>query len=166
MNHEVTKKSQSSSLLDRVCLWLATCGGVGFSPVAPGTLGALLGLPLTLLLVSRFTPSMQPLVALVLFVAGISFCDRAAKILGRDDPSAVIWDELATVPIVFWFVPTDQLNLWVLLVGFALHRLFDISKFPPAKQAERIHGGLGIMLDDLVAAGYSCACLHAILWWF
>ena len=143
-------------------IWLATGLGLGFSPVAPGTVGALWGIPLTLALAPL--PWSVQLVSLVgLLAIGVPICSRAARDLGGSkDPSAVVWDEFATVPLVFCGVALSQ--PWVLPTGFALHRLFDILKPPPIRQLERLAGGLGIMADDVVAAGFAWLSLQLILW--
>ncbi len=148
----------------KLAVLLATCGGVGFSPIAPGTLGAALGIPLAIGL-ATLAPAVQLVLVAVIFLVGIPICDVAAKALGKEDPSEVIWDELATIPITFLFVPLASMKLWwILLAGFALHRFFDIRKISPAKEMESLHGGMGIMLDDLVAGAYSCAALHFLMY--
>ena len=91
-------------------------------------------------------------------------CTRAARELQKKDPGSVVWDEIATVPITFFLVPTELLmRPSVLIVGFILHRVFDISKVPPARQIEKLPDGTGIMLDDVVAGVYSCLALHLLL---
>ncbi len=157
--------TNSNSSLDRLAVLLATCAGVGFSPIAPGTLGAALGVPLAYGIAAYLPPLTQWIVITALFLVGIPICDRAARTLGKEDPGEVIWDELATVPVTFLLVPLAQLQLpWVLLAGFGLHRFFDIKKIPPARQLEQLHGGAGIMLDDLAAAAWSCICLHGLIY--
>ena len=85
--------------------------------------------------------------------------------LGKKDPGEVVWDEIATVPIVFLFVdPRLMTRPETLLVGFALHRLFDISKPPPVRNLEKLPDGLGIMSDDVAAAIYGCIAMHGLLW--
>ena len=71
-------------------------------------------------------------------------------------------DEIASLPITFFLVPIDSVG--VAAAGFALHRLFDISKPPPIRQIERLPAGLGVMADDWMAGVYSCVALHALLW--
>jgi len=164
--HVVQESAPPPIWLDKLSILLATCGGVGFSPFAPGTLGAALGVPLALGLAMIPSSLLQVVLIVVLFLIGIPICDRAARVMQKEDPGAVIWDELVTVPVTFLFVPLETMKLpWVLLAGFALHRFFDISKIPPAKQMERLHGGTGIMLDDVVAGAYSCLCLHGLIYW-
>ncbi len=153
-------------------VFLATGFGVGMlSPVGPGTVGALLGIPLTLFLSLIHDVGVVPaeffqavaIAALVL--VGIPICSAAQQALGKKDPSEVVWDEIVTVPIVFFLVSSPLLmNPLVLLVGFGLHRLFDVTKPPPCRQLERLPAGTGIMLDDVAAGFYGFIVMH--LWLF
>ena len=144
--------------------FLATGGGVGLSGVAPGTLGALQGIPLAWVINHFFGWPWQIAIVVVLNLIGVPICTAAAKRIGRKDPGAVIWDEIATVPITFLFIPAALMNSpLILAAGFGLHRLFDISKFPPANRLEKLEGGLGIMADDWAAGIWSCVALHAII---
>ena len=142
-------------------VWLATGGGLGWSPVAPGTLGALLGVGLSIAVYQIPGSFWQLIVLTGVCLAGVPICGHAAQRLGDHDPSAVIWDELATVPWVFVFIPHDRLASPMTLVGgFLLHRLFDISKLPPVNWLEQLPGGWGIMADDCGAAAYAAVCLY------
>ena len=152
-------------LTDRLVYWLAVGLGAGLSPIGAGTIGTLWGIPLTLAI--HMVPSLwiQGAVIVGLNLLGIVLCGMAAKQLNTKDPQCVVWDELATLPMTFFLIPTAMLwNPWVLLIGFLLHRVFDISKLWPLHVLERLPGGWGIMADDWAAGVYSCAVLHAILW--
>lgn len=142
-------------------VWAATGLGFGLSPVAPGTVGALWGLPLAWGLGQ--TPLwVQLAVIVVICLLGIPLCTRAARDLGgKKDPGAIVWDEIVSMPITFLLVPMTSPA--VVIVGFLLNRVFDISKPPPARQLERLPDGLGIMADDLAAGVYSCGVLHLLL---
>lgn len=164
------ENSQAQSNTDapfrhRLAVFLATGGGVGFIPFAPGTFGALWGLLLAWGVGLSGSIAAQ-VVAIVAFgVAGVPICEAAAQRLGKKDPGAVVWDEIASMPITFFLVPPAGMqNLAVLALGFALNRLFDIVKPPPVRQFERLRGGLGIMADDWAAGVYSCVVLHLLLW--
>ncbi len=137
-----------ADLRDPVLL-LATGFGAGLSPVAPGTVGTLVGLPLYLVLAP--SPAwMYWASVLVLLVAGVCLCDQAAQRLGTSDPGAVVWDEIVGLLITLGFTPPDW--RWIIL-GFILFRLFDALKPWPVSWFDReVKGGLGIMLDDVVAA--------------
>lgn len=141
-----------------LAVWLATGFWVGLCPLAPGTVGALWGLPLAWGL--SYLPILAQLAILtVLFVAGIPLCTAAAHRLGKKDPGSVVWDEIVSMGVTFLWVPLTPLTL---IAGFALHRLFDITKPPPARQLERLPDGLGIMADDLVAGIYANLCLQGL----
>lgn len=166
-----TPLDRPQTLGGRVLVFLATGFGLAtLTPIAPGTVGALLGVPLAILIMH--VPSIGPIPAAVpqaiiiiaLIFAGIPICDAGQRAFNVKDPGRVVWDELVTMPIIFWLLPPAMLlNVGVLLVGFALHRLFDILKPPPLAQLERFPGGLGIMADDVIAGVYGCAVLHLLL---
>ncbi len=150
----------------RLAVWLATGGGVGFVRWAPGTFGTLLGLPLawaiSLLPLWGRVPAIVGLIAV-----GVPICSVAARRLGSKDPGAVVWDEIAAVPLTFAATSFDRSPgslAAVLALGFVLFRVFDILKPPPAGWLERLPGGWGIMADDLAAAIYAGACLHGLMW--
>ena len=137
-------------------LLLAFGFGSGLSPKAPGTFGSLAALPFFLLLGGLPLPLFLLVVGLV-SVAGIWICGRAATLMGVHDHGGIVLDEFAgqwltllpLVPVSNWSLAT---GLWVLL-GFALFRLFDILKPWPIRWFdENVHGGLGIMVDDIAAA--------------
>lgn len=144
---------------------LATGLYVGLFPWAPGTLGTLWGIPLTMLLQQLPSLFLQAVCNAVLIAVGVPLCTRAARHLGRKDPGSVVWDEIVTVPITFFGVAPGLIFDWkILATGFILHRIFDISKCPPARQLERLPDGLGIMADDIAAGIYSCITLHGLLY--
>ena len=95
-------------------------------------------------------------------------CTLAAKRLGGKDPGSIVYDEFVCLPIAYFLLPVDSMDLInkivVLGSGFILFRIFDISKLPPARQFERFPGGLGIMADDWTSGVYSCLALHGCLW--
>ncbi|MCE9556038.1 MAG: phosphatidylglycerophosphatase A [Planctomycetes bacterium] len=152
-------------------LLLATGLGFGYAPFMPGTFGALWGLPLAWA-ISHIPPvgplpvwAIQALVIVAAFAVGVPLCTAAAAQLGKKDPSAVVYDEIATMPIVFFLLPFGgNWPIWVWIAGFVLHRIFDILKPPPARQLERLPTGLGIMADDAAAALYACGALHLLVW--
>lgn len=131
--------------------------GTGLSPVAPGTVGTLLGYPLYVLL-DALLPWQGVLLALtVLFGLGIGWCDRAGKAVGVADHKGIVWDEIVAMALVLCFTP---LGLPWYLAAFGLFRLFDILKPWPIRLVDgRMENGLGVMLDDLLAAGYAIAVL-------
>jgi phosphatidylglycerophosphatase A len=142
--------------------FVATGLGVGFFPVAPGTLGAVWGLPLTWGL--QQLPTWAQLAAIVVVcIVSIPICTAAARHLGRKDPGSIVLDEIASMPLVFF--PLLDISSWKIAVaGYLLHRLFDIAKPPPARQLERLPEGFGIMADDWAAAIYANLTLRLVLW--
>ncbi|MEM6328717.1 MAG: phosphatidylglycerophosphatase A [Planctomycetota bacterium] len=142
-------------------VWLATGLGVGLVAPAPGTVGALWGLAWAWWLTSGLAPAWAWATVPLGILLGGPLCGRAARDLGgAKDPGAVVWDEIATVPMVFALTPTVG---WTsLLLGFGLHRLLDITKPPPCRRLERLPGGWGIMLDDVAAAGYAAVLLFGL----
>ncbi len=145
---------------------LATGFWVGRIPFAPGTWGTLLGLPLAWGISWLPGMSLQAAVIVAICLASIPICTIAARQLGgKKDPGCIVLDEIASLPITFFLVPREVLERpLVMAAGFALHRLFDITKPPPARQLERLPDGLGIMADDWAAGVYSCLALHGLLW--
>jgi phosphatidylglycerophosphatase A len=147
-------------------VFLATGFWAGRIPWAPGTWGALWGLPLAWGISLLPSVWLQAAVIVALNLVGIPLCTAAArKFGGVKDPSAIVWDEIATVPMAFFLLPREKLTQpLILAAGFVLHRLFDITKPPPARQLERLPDGLGIMADDWAAGAFACLAMHALHW--
>ena len=145
--------AESPARLDwRNPLHLLACGlGSGAAPVAPGTAGTLAALPLYLL-AAPLPPSYYLLLCVVLFLIGIPLCGRVSRDLGVHDHGGIVWDEWVGLLVTLWLAPAG----WAWLVaGFLLFRLFDILKpWPIGWLDRRVSGGLGIMLDDLIAGLY------------
>lgn len=136
---------------------LATGLGTGFSPLAPGTAGSILAV-LVLYFVPPFSPWLLLAILFVLFWIGVYTGGELEKELG-EDPSKVVIDEVVGMGISLLFVPHD----WRLfLIAFALFRLFDILKPPPIDQSQQLPGGLGIMIDDVLAGIYALAGVHIL----
>ena len=133
--------------------------GAGCSPKAPGTLGTLVGVavyvPLSLLPLTAYAA-----VLLLIVGAGVWLCDRTSRDLGVHDHPGIVWDEIAGYLLTMLAAPAG----WVwMLIGFGLFRLFDIWKpWPIGWLDRRVGGGLGIMLDDLVAGVFAAACLQLL----
>jgi phosphatidylglycerophosphatase A len=135
--------------------------GTGLSPVAPGTVGTILGVVLAWL-VQPLGFEWQFMVAIALIVSGVWICGESAKRVGVHDHSGIVWDEIAAMYLILIVVPLS-VPIWAL--AFALFRLFDIWKPWPIRDLDhRLHGGLGIMLDDLVAALYAALLLGFGVW--
>ena len=127
--------------------FIALGAGLGLAPKAPGTFGTLLGIPFLFLMPQNLIA--YAVVLLLLFALGVWCCDVCAKNLGVHDHPGIVWDEVVGYLITMAAVP--QTFLWV-VAGFAVFRLFDILKPWPISWVDRnVHGGLGIMLDDVLA---------------
>ncbi|MCI2284586.1 phosphatidylglycerophosphatase A [Colwellia sp. MSW7] len=139
--------------------FLALGFGSGLAPKAPGTFGTLAAIPLFLLL-SLLTPIMYLLAVVVVSIVGIYICDKAAEDVGVHDHPAIVWDEFAGYFITMIMVPISWQSI---AVGFVLFRLFDILKpWPISFIDKKISGGLGIMLDDILAGIFSLIIMQLI----
>lgn len=144
---ERPRRPTAALLRDPACA-LALGFGAGLAPRAPGTCGALLGLPLAAAL-TRLPVAMAVLVLGLLSALGVWCCARAGQRLGVSDHPAIVWDEVIGMALALLAVP---FGWWQYLLGFALFRLFDILKPWPVGALDRqVGGGLGVMLDDLAA---------------
>jgi phosphatidylglycerophosphatase A len=131
--------------------------GSGLITPAPGTWGTLAGVPVYLLLVYFFSPAMFLVVTGFLFFIGIYLCGKTASDVGVHDHGSIVWDEIVGLLITMAFVTFSWSNL---LIGFVLFRIFDIAKPWPIKWLDKhVHGGLGIMLDDVLAGVFAAVIL-------
>jgi len=136
--------------------------GTGLMPRAPGTWGSLLGLPLVIVL-SPYGPFVYLTAVALLFAAGVYLAGRTARALGVHDHSAIVIDEVVGMMVTLMWVEPDWL---VVAAGFVLFRFFDIVKPWPIKRIDReVAGGLGIMLDDVVAGILAAIVVQALLYW-
>jgi len=140
--------------------FLAFGFGSGLSRFAPGTMGTIVAVPFIFLL--KQLPSTAFWISLLaLFLLGVYLCGTTARRLGKHDPGGIVWDEMVGFWLTAAFIPAQW--PW-LLAAFVLFRLFDIFKPWPIRQLEKMfHGGLGIMIDDIMAALYSMAILGIFL---
>lgn len=148
--------------MDKVLMAIATGLGLGYLPMAPGTWGTLLAFPFQfLLLYLGLTPLSHALVLVGLFFLGVGAAGSAEKIMDRADPGLVVIDEVVGMLIGLIAVPLT-LPAWGL--AFLLFRFFDIAKpFPIRLIDRRCHGGVGIMLDDVLAGVYTLGVMHLAL---
>jgi phosphatidylglycerophosphatase A len=128
--------------------WIAVGFGTGMSPVMPGTVGTLVGLPVAWGVMQVHCIGTQIAVCVALALLAVPICGIAEKIIGGKDPGCIVADEYLTLPITVVGLSSP----WALLSGFVFHRVFDITKPPPIKQLQHIHGGFGIVVDDFLAA--------------
>ena len=154
--------AQRRALLSHPAGWIATALGAGLAPIAPGTAGSLVAL-LPWWFVLRGLPLGWYLAVLVAgFLLGVWVCAVCDRRLGVHDQGALVWDEVIGMWATLFAAPAAW---WWMLVGFALFRLFDIWKPWPVRLADRrVHGGFGVMLDDVVAGVYALIVLQLIAW--
>ena len=138
-------------------VFIALGFGSGLAPKAPGTAGTLVAIPFYLAMQALPLP-VYASITLACVVIGIGICGYAAKALGVHDHPAIVFDEIAGFFITMFAAPPGLLPL---LAGFVLFRLFDALKPWPISWFDRnVHGGFGIMLDDVIAGGMSLAVLQ------
>jgi len=138
--------------------FLAFGMGSGLSPVAPGTTGTLAAIPFTWLMAHYLSLPGYLAITLFALVIGFWICGRSSEMLGVHDHRGIVWDEFVGYFITMIAVPTEW--YWYLL-GFFLFRFFDVIKPWPAHYFDnRIHNGIGIVMDDVVAGLYALAVLH------
>jgi phosphatidylglycerophosphatase A len=153
------KTRLSPSLLADPVHFLALGFGSGLSPWAPGTAGTLAALPIALAL-SQMPPLVAWIVAGIAIVLGVRITGLSAERLGVHDHPGIVWDEIAAFLALALLIPSG----WVwLLAAFFAFRAFDILKPWPIRDLDhRLHGGLGIMLDDVAAAVFAAVLLRLI----
>ena len=148
--------SRPRTAVERLALLIATVGGVGHAPFAPGTVAS----ALTALALVFLSPSRPALIVLIVAVTGVGIwaAQDAERLLGGKDPGVIVIDEVAGMALSVAALP---LTPAVLLAGFVLVRVFDVVKPYPANALQRLPGGVGVMIDDLVAGLYALLLLLA-----
>jgi phosphatidylglycerophosphatase A len=159
-NHELRVRPDWKFLLSHPAHFLSFGFGSGLARAAPGTFGTLVAYPIYWYLAPRLTENQFILFLVLAFFIGIWACGVTGRALGVEDYGGIVWDEIVAMLLVLFFTP--QGGYWSLL-AFALFRFFDIVKPPPIRHFDsNWHGGLGVMFDDLLAAGYALLCMAAI----
>lgn len=160
---------QRRALLATPAGWLACGFGSGLTPVAQGTFGSLAAL-LPWLLLRELPLSVYLLVLLAGFAVGVWACNIAGRALGVDDHRSLVWDEfigqwIALIPLLLSAVlPAGAAMWWWLPAGFVLFRLFDVWKPWPISWLDRhLKGGMGVMVDDVVAGVFAAVVLGLVL---
>ncbi|MDP2142522.1 MAG: phosphatidylglycerophosphatase A [Gallionella sp.] len=134
--------------------------GSGLARKAPGTFGTLVAFPIYWFLAPRLSDAVFILLLIWAFAIGVWVCGITGKALGDSDYGGIVWDEVVAMLLVLFFTPPGW-EWW--LLAFVLFRFFDIVKPPPIRYFDsNWHGGLGVMFDDLLAAGYALLCLAII----
>lgn len=138
--------------------------GSGLWPKGPGTAGTLAGWLLFPFFRAPLSDAMFGILLVACFLFGILACERTGRALGVADHGSIVWDEIVAIWLVLWLVP-DTFS-WQ-LVAVVLFRFFDIVKPQPIRWVdERTRGGFGVMLDDLLAAGYTLLCVALLVRFF
>lgn len=140
-------------------LAVATVGGIGYVPVAPGTFGSAAGLLVWWLLPA--SPVVHGAAIVGVFIAGSWGGNIAEHHFGRTDPGQVVIDEVMGMLVTLFLNPVGWAGA---LAGFFLFRVFDVIKPYPANRLEQLHGGVGVMADDAMAAVYANLALRACIW--
>ncbi|MFK8067610.1 MAG: phosphatidylglycerophosphatase A [Gammaproteobacteria bacterium] len=134
--------------------------GTGLASTAPGTFGTLIGIPLFLLM-KPLSIEVYCLVSLILFIFGIWLCERTANKLEVHDHPGIVWDEVVGYAVTMIIAPNGW--MWV-LIGFILFRIFDVWKPWPIRLIDqKVTGGLGIMLDDLIAGIFALISMQILV---
>lgn len=146
----------------RIAIAIATGGGAGYSPWAPGTAGSLVGL-LPVLLFPVIGSWQAALLIILVTLVGVWASTNAEKFFGKKDASPIVIDEIAGQMITLWLLP---LSAGFLVAGFLLFRFFDILKpFPARWLQDNLPGGWGVVLDDVAAGVYANLCLQMAFWY-
>jgi phosphatidylglycerophosphatase A len=147
---------------DKLALVLSSCFGLGLIPVAQGTFGSLAGIPLAVSL-AHVGPVAHAYLIFFFVLLAVWAAGRSAGVLEKDDPAEVVIDETAGQLLTLFLLPQTWLNL---SLGFILFRLFDILKPYPIRRSEKLGGGAGIVVDDLLAGVYASLCLRILTYVF
>jgi len=145
----------------RLAVFIATVGYCGYFPIAPGTVGSAAGLLFYLLVWWAQSPLFEAALIVALFAVGIWAGTTSERYFGGIDPGPIVLDEVVGMLITLAFIPVGIAGA---LIGFFLFRLFDVLKPFPAGRLEKLHGGLGVMADDAMAAIYANIALRLVLW--
>lgn len=146
--------------MTRLAVFLATAAYTGYFPVAPGTVGSAVGLVVYGLVWWMRSPALEVAVIAGLFAAGVWAGTIAEHYFGGIDPGPIVLDEVVGMLITLAFIPVGWTGA---LAGFFLFRLFDVIKPFPAARFEKLHGGLGVMADDAMAAVYANVSLRILM---
>lgn len=152
----------NAPVVTRLGVALATVGGAGFFPVAPGTVGSAVGVVIYML-TRGWTTAAQLGLLLAIIAVGTWAAQVTEKALNREDPGPVVIDEVAGQLVTLLLTGVGWTGA---IVGFFIFRVLDIIKPPPARQLERLHGGLGIMADDLAAGAYGWGLMWLLIYWW
>ena len=153
--------------MTRLAVFVATVAYCGYFPIAPGTVGSAAGLLVYLLVWWAQSPIVEIGLIVAVFAVGTWAATEAERFFGGIDPGPVVIDEVLGMLITLAFMPV---GLATAIAGFVLFRIFDVIKPYPANRFERLHGGIGVMADDAMAAVYANLVLRGVVYllpgWF
>ena len=147
--------------MTRLAVFIATVGYCGYFPFAPGTVGSAAGLVVYLLVWWTGSSIVEVGLIAVLFALGVWAGTTAERYFGGVDPGPIVVDEVVGMLITLAFIPVGWSGA---LAGFFIFRIYDIIKPYPAGRLEALHGGLGVMADDAMAAVYANLSLRLTMW--
>jgi phosphatidylglycerophosphatase A len=145
----------------RLAVFIATVCYAGYFPIAPGTVGSAAGLLVYLLVWWTGSVAVEVGLIVAVFAVGVWAASEAERHFGRIDPGPIVIDEVVGMLITLAFIPV---GLSGAVAGFVLFRVFDVIKPFPAGRLEQLHGGLGVMADDAMAAVYANLSLRLLMW--
>jgi phosphatidylglycerophosphatase A len=158
---KILTAEQRRALLSTPAGWLACGFGSGLAPKAQGTFGSLAAI-LPWLLLRHLSLPINVLIIVVGFLIGVWACDVAGRAVGVDDHRSLVWDEFIGQWIAL--LPALLAPWWAVVAGFGLFRLFDVWKPWPIRWFDRhLKGGLGVMVDDVIAGVFAAVILWAVL---
>ena len=154
------KQPSAKAVFSQPIHFLAFGFGSGLSPIAPGTMGTLVGIPIYLVL-STFDLVLYSFAVIIISIIAVFIAGRSAKLLKTHDHGGIVIDEICGYLVTMLFAPSGW--LWI-LIGFCLFRFFDIVKpWPIAWLDRHIGGGMGIVVDDLMAGIYALLSLQLVV---
>jgi phosphatidylglycerophosphatase A len=145
----------------RLAVFVATVAYCGYFPIAPGTVGSAAGLVVFALVRWTNAPLVEAAAIVALFAVGVVSATAAERHFGGTDPGPVVIDEVVGMLVTLAFVPVSTAGA---VAGFVIFRVFDVIKPFPANRLERLHGGFGIMADDVMAGIYGNLVLRLLIW--
>ena len=135
--------------------------GTGLAPVAPGTVGTLLGFPIYFALAWFLPPLQVAATGVLMFALGVWACGRTGTALGIADHSGMVWDEVAAFVLILVMTPPGP---WWWALAFFVFRFFDVLKPPPIRLIDRrMKGGFGVMFDDIAAGFYTLLVIAVVV---
>ena len=155
------EKPGTNSLSHRIGVFVATCGYLGYAPVAPGTFGSAAGLAAFVAVRSTGSVAVEISTIVILFAVGVWSGTMAEDYFGGVDPGPVVLDEVVGMLITLALLPVNTTGA---IIGFLVFRVLDVFKPWPSGSLERLPGGLGVMADDGMAAVYGNLAMRALIW--